>query len=105
MLRCEDCEFFERLADGSPQLNCDPFTTIKEQECLAKWQLMQLRVIADSHRATLNMYRKFAPLQEKMFRHMEREIDDVEEGDKWKHDGEDNDDDGSDGGDEDIFRL
>jgi hypothetical protein len=30
------------------------------------------------------MYRKFAPLQEKMFRHLEREIDEAEEADRWK---------------------
>lgn len=36
------------------------------------------------------MYKRLAPLQEKMFRHMEREIDDVEESDKWKYEeGED----------------
>jgi hypothetical protein len=31
------------------------------------------------------MYRRFAPLQEKMFRHMEREIDDADEADRWKY--------------------
>jgi hypothetical protein len=31
------------------------------------------------------MYRKFAPLQEKMFRHMEREIDEADESDRWKY--------------------
>lgn len=85
MLRCEDCEFFRRHADGSPLLMCDPFSTIKEPECLAKWQVYQLGTIARSHEATLEMYRKFAPMQEKMLRHMEREIDDFEEADGWKY--------------------
>ncbi|MBI4718591.1 MAG: hypothetical protein HY763_12350 [Planctomycetes bacterium] len=84
MLHCKDCEFFHRRGDGSPELACDPFATIKEPECLAKWQLIQLSVIAQSHQATLDMYRRFAPLQEKMFRHMEREIDDADEADSWK---------------------
>lgn len=91
MLRCDQCEFFSRGADGSPFLGCDPFSTIKEPECLAKWQLVKLNIVAQSHQATLDMYRRLAPLQEKMFRHMEREIDDVDEADRWKSDAEDND--------------
>ena len=93
MLRCEDCEFFERKPDGSPQLRCDPFATIKEPECLAKWQLIQLTVIAQSHQATLDLYRRFAPLQEKMFQHLEQEIDEADEADRWKHDQDEDDDD------------
>jgi len=84
MLRCEDCEFFRRGPDGSPELTCDPFSTAKEPECLIKLQLIELSIIARSHEATLDMYRRFAPLQEKMFRQMEREIDETEEGDRWK---------------------
>ena len=95
MLQCQDCEFFRRGPDGMAVLTCDPFATIKEPECLAKWQLVQLRTIARSHQATLDMYQKFAPLQEKMFRHMEREIEETNEADQWKYDDADdeNDDD------------
>ncbi len=89
MLRCQDCEYYRQGADGSPHLTCDPFSTIKEPECLLKWQLIQLNVMAHSHQATLDMYKRFAPLQEKMFKHMEREIDDVEEADRWKLSGDD----------------
>ena len=92
MLRCQDCEFFRQGLDGSPELTCDPFATIKEPECLAKWQLVQLTVIAKSHQATLDMYQRLAPLQEKMFKHMEREIEDADEADRWKCDEEDEDD-------------
>ncbi len=84
MLRCQDCEFFRTHADGSPELLCDPFSNIKEPECLSKWQIAQLGVIAQSHKATLEMYRRLAPLQEKMFQHMEREIDEADEADRWK---------------------
>ena len=96
MLRCQDCEFFLRGPDGSPHLTCDPYSTIKEPECLAKWQLTQLQVIADSHQATLDMHRRFAPLQEKLFRHMEREIDETEEADSWKYDPSEEEDDDDD---------
>ena len=89
MLRCEDCEFCQEGPDGTPHLVCDPFSTVKEPECLAKWQLAQLRVIAKSHQATLDMYRRLAPLQEKMFQHMEREIDEASEADRWKMDEDD----------------
>jgi len=100
MLRCEDCEFFHRNADGSPHLTCDPYSTIKEPECVAKWQLVQLQIIASSHQATLEVQRRFAPLQEKLFRHMEREIDETEEADRWKYDPDEGDDD-----DDDPFRV
>jgi len=93
MLRCKDCEFYRQNPDGSPLLTCDPLSTIKEPECLLKWQLLQLNVIAHSHQATLDMYRRFAPLQEKMFKHMEQEIDDVNEADRWKLDDDDKEED------------
>ena len=93
MLQCQDCEFFRQGPDGSPELTCNPFTTVKEPECLAKWHLVQLTVIARSHQATLDMYQRLAPLQEKMFKHMEREIDDADEADRWKYEGDEDDDD------------
>ena len=94
MLRCEDCEFFSRGLGGAPHLACDPFSTIKEPECLGKWQVYQLTTIARSHEATLDMHSRLAPLQEKMFRHMERELDEADEAESWKfHDGDDDEDD------------
>lgn len=98
MIQCVDCEFYSRNADGSPRLTCDPFSTIKEPECLGKWQLVQLQTIAKSHKATLDMYAQLAPIQERMFRHMERELDEADEADRWKYDDEDENDD-----DEDSF--
>ena len=93
MIRCDECEFFRRGPDGSPHLACDPFGTIKEPECLVKWQLMKLDSIAQAHEATLAMHRRFAPLQEKMFKYMEREIDEANESEKWRVDDDDDDDD------------
>ena len=92
MLQCNGCEFFRLRPDGSPQLLCDPFSTIKEPECLLKWQLVRLNVLTQSHQATLDMYRRLAPLQERMFKHMERELDEAEEGDQWKYADEEDDD-------------
>lgn len=103
MLHCEECEYFSRGTGGQPVLRCDPFRNIKEPECLTKHQLLRLDAIAQSHQATLDMHRRLAPLQEKMMRHVEREIDDVEEADRWKY----GDDDVScdDHDDDDPFRI
>jgi hypothetical protein len=89
MLQCSECEHFVRGAPGQIRLTCDPFSTIKEPECLAKWQLIKIDLMVQAYHATLDMYRRLAPLQEKMFRHMEREIDDIDEADRWKLDDED----------------
>ena len=45
--------------------------------------------MVEAYQATLQYYRKLAPLQERMFKHVERELDDIDESDKWKMDGED----------------
>jgi hypothetical protein len=95
MIQCRDCEFFGRGAGGQMAFRCDPFTNVKEPECLAKWQLLRtaeldrrVERMVTAYEATLKIYKRLEPLQEKMFRHMEREIDDVEEGEAWKHDAE-----------------
>ncbi len=101
MLQCSECEYYRAGPDGAPLLSCDPFKTIKEPECLAKWNLLHLSELAQSHRATLDVYRRLAPLQEKMFRHVEREIDEAEEADGWKYDSDDDDE----GDHDDPFHL
>ncbi len=93
MMQCRDCEFYRQAPDGSPRLLCDPFINIKEPECVGKWQLLQLSLISKSHQATLDMYKRLAPLQEKMFLHMEREIDEAEDTDRWKYEQTDDEDD------------
>ena len=89
MIQCKDCEFFERDAQGRVVLRCDPFINVKEPECLAKWQLIKLNHMLANYQATLNYYRKLAPMQEKMFKVLEREMDDISEADRWKIDEDD----------------
>lgn len=84
MIQCCDCEHFHRDGAGNVQLSCNPFVNIKEPECVTKWQLIKLDTMVQSYQATLEMYKRLAPMQEKMFRHMEREMDDVDEADRWK---------------------
>jgi hypothetical protein len=67
MIQCKDCEFYRPGPGGRAQLLCNPFETIKEPECLA------------------------APMQEKMFQVIEREIDDISEADRWKVDDDEDD--------------
>jgi len=82
---------------------CDPLTNIKEPECLVKWQLLRSTELAQkmdrmvaAYEATLAVYKRLQPLQEKMFRHMEREIDETEESDAWKYGQDDEDEDADD---------
>lgn len=91
MIQCEQCEFFHRGPDGHASFSCDPFSTIKEPECLAKWQLAKITQLVSAYQSTLEYYRKLAPMQEKMFKVMEREIDDISEADQWKVDEDDAD--------------
>lgn len=92
MIHCSQCEFFVRGPGGQVGFKCDPFSTIKEPECLVKWQLIKIDMMVRAYQATLEMYKRLAPLQEKMFRHMEQEIDDINEADRWKYGPEDEDD-------------
>lgn len=85
MMQCSDCEHYVRGPGGHAAFTCDPFTNIKEPECLQKWQLIKLEVMVRSHQATLQLYQRLAPLQEKMIRHMEREVQDIDEADSWKY--------------------
>jgi len=91
MIQCKDCEHCQIAATGVVTLKCNPFTNIKEPECLQKLQILRLaeltqkvdRVVT-AYETTAAMYKRFAPLQEKMFRHMEREIDEADEAERWK---------------------
>ncbi len=96
MIQCKDCEFFDREHNGAPILLCDPYATIKEPDCLSKWQLFKLERLTSAYESTLRLNQRFAPIQEKMFRYLEREIDDAEDADSWKYGSENDDDDDGD---------
>lgn len=86
MLQCKDCELFETGADGRRIFKCDPFINIKEPDCIAKWQLLRLDMLVSSYQSMLGWYEKMAPMQDKIFKYMQREIDDINESDNWKID-------------------
>ncbi len=73
MIQCKDCEFFRRNEAGEIAFACDPFSNVKEPECLAKWQLLKINQLVNSYQAQLEYYHKLAPLQEKMFKVVQRE--------------------------------
>ncbi len=98
MIQCENCEHFDRGEDGEVSFACDPFSNVVEPECLVKWQLIKINQMVASYQATLDYYRKLAPMQEKMFKVMEREIDDMNEGEQWKVDEDEDDPDGDEQG-------
>jgi len=89
MIQCQDCQFFHRDESGQISFSCDPFTNIVEPECLRKWQLIKINQMVEAHQATLGYYRKLAPMQDKLFKAMERELDDMDEAESWKRDDED----------------
>lgn len=86
MIQCKDCEFCEIGSDGRRSFKCDPFINIKEPECIAKWQLIRLDMLLASYQGMLKWYSKLAPLQDKIFKYMQREINELDEADNWKID-------------------
>jgi len=93
MLQCEQCELAEKHPSGRIVLRCNPLSNIKEEACLLKWQVIKIDTMVQAYQATIQAYQRLAPLQEKMLRQIEREVDDIEEGDAWKRGPADDDDD------------
>ena len=91
MIQCKDCEFFRRDASGRVHFACDPFGTVKEPECIQKWHLIKIDQMVQAYHATLDYYRRLAPMQEKMFKAMEHELDEMNESEKWKFEDDDTD--------------
>ena len=88
MIQCKDCELCEIGQDGRRTFKCDPFTNIKEPECIAKWQLIRLDMLVGSYQQMLKWQKKLAPLQNKLFKYMQREIEDIDESERWRLDDE-----------------
>ena len=91
MIQCKDCEYCDMKEGKRRSFHCDPFTNIKEPECLAKWQLIRLDMLVSSYQGMLSWQGKMAPLQDKIFKYMQRELNDIEESDSWKLDADEED--------------
>ena len=94
MIQCKDCEFCEIGPGGQRTFKCDPFVNIKEPECVAKWQLIRLDLLVSSYQQMLRWQKKFAPLQDKLLKYMEREIEDIDESERWRVEDDDEEQDG-----------
>ena len=68
MIQCKDCEFCEIGSNNRKAFKCDPFSNIKEAECVAKWQLIRLDMLLASYQGMLEWQKKMAPLQDKVFK-------------------------------------
>jgi hypothetical protein len=78
--------------EGKRVFKCDPFVNIKEPECIAKWQLIRLDMLVSSYRSMQKWQEKLSPMQDKILKYMEREMNDIDESDKWKVDDDDEND-------------
>ena len=85
MQQCRDCEFFFQDENGRITLKCNPFLNVKEPACVEKWQLLRLDMLMKHYQTMLQLTQKYAPLQEKMFKFMQRELNDIEDADSWKY--------------------
>ncbi len=85
MIQCSECEHFVRGPGGQIRFTCDPFSNIKEPQCLMKWQLIKIDMMVQAYQATVAMYKKLAPMQERMLRQMEQEMGEIDEADRWKY--------------------
>jgi hypothetical protein len=84
MIQCKDCEYYTQDEQGRRVFRCDPFLNIKEPECLMKWQLLRLDLLVSHYQTMLVWQKKMAPMQDKIFKYVKRELDDIDEADKWK---------------------
>ena len=96
MMYCKDCEHYHRDEQGRISFSCDPLASVKEPECLLKWQLLKINQLSDgianvakgvaqmtsAYEATAKWYSKL-PMG-KLFKAMERELEDIDEAEKWK---------------------
>ncbi|AQQ69996.1 hypothetical protein SMSP2_00333 [Limihaloglobus sulfuriphilus] len=85
MIQCKDCELCDFKEGKGIVFRCNPFVNIKEPECLTKWQLMKTDHLIANMNMLLRSQQKLAPIQDKLIKFMEREIDDIEETDSWKY--------------------
>lgn len=84
MIQCTECEYFQQDSQNRRIFRCDPFHNIKEPECLLKWQLLRLDLLVSHSQATLAGQQKMAPIQDKLYKYVKRELDDLDEADRWK---------------------
>lgn len=91
MIQCRECEYFKQDEQGRRTFSCDPFTNIKEPECLQKWQILRLDFLVSQYQMMVSSQQKMAPIQDKIYKYVKRELDDIDEADRWKTEDEETD--------------
>jgi len=51
-----------------------------------KWQLLRLDLLLQQHQSTISWQQKMSPIQDKIYKYIKRELDDIDEADRWKFD-------------------
>ena len=92
MIQCKDCEFYEESPEGRRIFKCDPFKNVKEPECLTKWQILRLDMLLAGFQGMTSFQQRIAPMQDKIFKYVKRELEDLDESDRWKTDDDDDPD-------------
>ena len=85
MIQCKDCEFYKVTPSGKRIFLCNPFENIKEPQCLVKWQLMKLDALVSIQEDQRRSNMRIAPIQDKLIKYVEREIDEMDETEGWKY--------------------
>lgn len=85
MTQCKDCVHGKELPDGTIRLTCDASRNIVEPECLTKWMLVSLRNVEAMQAYVLKLTGGMLPLQAKVLQHNCAQIDQLREGETWKH--------------------
>ena len=74
MIQCLQCDLCEIGPDGRR---------------IAKWQLIRLDMLLAGYQSMMRFQKEMEPLQRKMMKFVEREMNDIDESDKWKIDDDD----------------
>ena len=84
MIQCKDCQYCNIDEAGRRSFTCDPFSNIVEPECIQKWQLIRLDHLLGLYHRMVSGQEQLKPIQDKMLKYVEREMDDINEAEKWK---------------------
>ena len=54
-----------------------------------KWQILRLDYLVSQYQRMISSQQKMAPIQDKIFKYVKRELEDIDEADSWKTTDED----------------
>ncbi len=80
-------------------LKCNPFENVKDESCLQRLLLLRTDMLVGMYSNMLSFYQNMAPMQKKMMKFMDNEIDELDQTDSWKR-GYDEDEDDENAGQE-----